>query len=97
MTNIKTSVIGSYPIKTDNTNIMQDYFNQNKTSWNKYIDAAVHDMINSGVNMISDGQTRDPFIQLFTRKLKGCRIRDRTEIIDKIQPVSYTHLRDHET
>jgi 5-methyltetrahydropteroyltriglutamate--homocysteine methyltransferase len=35
--------------------------------------------------MISDRQTRDPFVNIFTRKLKGCRIRDRTEIIDKIQ------------
>jgi 5-methyltetrahydropteroyltriglutamate--homocysteine methyltransferase len=34
---------------------------------------------------VSDGQTRDPFIQLFTRKLQGCRIRDRTEIVGHVE------------
>jgi 5-methyltetrahydropteroyltriglutamate--homocysteine methyltransferase len=42
-------------------------------------------MVRAGIDLVSDGQTRDPFIQLFTRKLSGCRIRDRTEIIDTIQ------------
>jgi 5-methyltetrahydropteroyltriglutamate--homocysteine methyltransferase len=63
---------------------MKGYFNQEEISWNKYIRSAVNDIIESGIDMISDGQTRDPFVNLFTRKLKGCRIRDRTEIIDKI-------------
>jgi 5-methyltetrahydropteroyltriglutamate--homocysteine methyltransferase len=64
---------------------MNNYFNQTKISWDKYIDFAVNDMINAGIDIISDGQTRDPFVNIFTRKLKGCRIRERTEIIDRIQ------------
>jgi 5-methyltetrahydropteroyltriglutamate--homocysteine methyltransferase len=42
-------------------------------------------MITAGIDYVSDGQTRDPFIQLFTRKLRGCRIRDRTEIIGHVE------------
>jgi 5-methyltetrahydropteroyltriglutamate--homocysteine methyltransferase len=42
-------------------------------------------MTTAGINYVSDGQTRDPFIQLFTRKLKGCRIRERTEIIGRVE------------
>lgn len=82
---IKTCVIGSYPAQTDNMEFMHDYFSQKETSWEKYIAGSVNDMANAGIDIISDGQTRDPFIQIFTRKLKGCRVRDRTEIVDKVE------------
>jgi len=82
---IKTCVIGSYPVSVDTMEFMNHYFNQQEIVWEKYISGAVNDMINAGVDIVSDGQIRDPFIQIFTRKLKGCRIRDRTEIVDKIE------------
>jgi 5-methyltetrahydropteroyltriglutamate--homocysteine methyltransferase len=84
MKRVKTTVIGSYPIKIDNQELMNNYFNQSETSWNKYIDSAVNDQIKAGIDIISDGQTRDQFVNIFTRKLKGCRIRDRSEVVDKI-------------
>jgi len=65
--------------------VMKGYFNQTDSSWNKYIASAVNDMVEAGVEIISDGQTRDPFVNIFTRKLKGCRIRDRTEVIGKVE------------
>jgi 5-methyltetrahydropteroyltriglutamate--homocysteine methyltransferase len=82
---LKTSVIGSYPISINTQDLIKDYFAEQQTSWTKYINQAVHDMTSAGINYVSDGQTRDPFIQLFTRKLKGCRIRERTEIIGRIE------------
>ncbi len=85
MNKVKTTVIGSYPVNVENMEIMNGYFNQITVSWDKYIKLAVNDMVESGIEMISDGQTRDPFVNIFTRKLKGCRIRDRTEIIDKVE------------
>jgi len=65
--------------------LMNAYFKQKEVFWNNYIKSAVYDMINSGLDMISDGQTRDSFINIFTRKLKGCRVRGRTEIIGKVE------------
>ena len=82
---IKTCVIGSYPVHVDAMDFMNGYFDQKEVSWNKYIESAVSDMVNAGIDIVSDGQTRDPFIQIFTRKLKGCRVRDRTEIINKVE------------
>jgi 5-methyltetrahydropteroyltriglutamate--homocysteine methyltransferase len=64
---------------------MQDYFSDQESSWTGYIDQAIQDMTTAGIDLVSDGQTRDPFIQLFTRKLRGCRIRDRTEIIGHVE------------
>jgi 5-methyltetrahydropteroyltriglutamate--homocysteine methyltransferase len=82
---LKVSVVGSYPILPDPLELMRSYFSGEQISWKKYIRDAVFDMIKAGVHILSDGQTRDPFVQIFTRKLKGCRIRDRTEIVGKIE------------
>jgi 5-methyltetrahydropteroyltriglutamate--homocysteine methyltransferase len=85
---VKTSVIGSYPVCIDTLDLMQNYFSGNEPKWERYIKQAVHDMTTAGINLVSDGQTRDPFIQLFTRHLSGCRIRQRIEIIG---PIIYHH------
>jgi len=85
MKNIKTTVIGSYPVVYDNLELMNKYLNYEEISWNKYIDAAVNDMLSTGLDIVSDGQTRDPFVNIFLRKIKGCRIRDRAEVIDKVE------------
>jgi 5-methyltetrahydropteroyltriglutamate--homocysteine methyltransferase len=82
---IQTSVIGSYPITINTQEIMNHYFTEQPITWAPYIQQAVHDMTTAGITCVSDGQTRDPFIQLFTRKMKGCRIRERTEIIGKVR------------
>jgi methionine synthase II (cobalamin-independent) len=85
MEDVKTTVIGSYPVDINNMELMKCYFEQKNISWNKYINSAVKDMIASGLDMISDGQTRDSFVNIFTRKLKGCRIRGRTEVTNKVE------------
>lgn len=86
MRDIKTCVIGSYPVQMDGLDFIRDYFDQKEDiSWNKYIRMAVTDMVEAGIDILSDGQTRDPFIQLFARKFKGCRVRNRVEIVDKIE------------
>ena len=85
MSKVKTTVIGSYPVDFDNLEFFKNYSNQNLTSWKNYINVAVDDMIKAGIDIVSDGQTRDPFINIFLRNLKGCRIRNRPEIINKIE------------
>jgi 5-methyltetrahydropteroyltriglutamate--homocysteine methyltransferase len=82
---LKTSVIGSYPISINALELINDYFSEQQTSWTRYIEEAVHDMTSAGINLVSDGQTRDSLIQLFTRKLNGCRVRERTEIIGRVE------------
>ena len=85
MSKVKTTVIGSYPVDFDNLELFKKYDAQENVSWNKYIDAAVKDMVKAGIDIVSDGQTRDPFVNIFLRKLNGCRIRNRPEIIDKVE------------
>jgi 5-methyltetrahydropteroyltriglutamate--homocysteine methyltransferase len=82
---VKTSVIGSYPVSINTLELMNDYFQEKQSSWEKYIDQATQEMVSAGIDIVSDGQTRDPFIQLFTRRLGGCRVRDRTEVVGPIE------------
>ncbi|MDG6229150.1 MAG: hypothetical protein QCH96_04220 [Candidatus Thermoplasmatota archaeon] len=83
------TVIGSYPVNIQNQCLMQTYFDTlTQPSWQTYIANAVNEMVDAGIHLISDGQTRDPFVTIFARGLKGCRIRDRPEVIDRI---TYTH------
>ena len=85
MKKIQTSVIGSYPIQINNFKFIYNYFNGKENTWFEYISKAVKDMIKTGIDFISDGQTRDPFINIFTRNIKGCRIRNISEVIDKLE------------
>jgi len=82
---VQTTVIGSYPVDLNNIKIMNSYFNQELFSWDPVIKSAVDDMIKAGIDIVSDGQTRDPFTNIYIRKLKGCRIRSRPEIIGKVE------------
>jgi len=82
---LDTSVIGSYPTSINTQELMNDYFAGKQITWTKYIEQAVQDMTSAGITFVSDGQTRDPFIQLFTRQMNGCRIRQRTEIVGRVE------------
>ena len=82
---VMTTVIGSYPVEIDNNELIRKYHDQKPFSWDNYIKSAVRDMVNAGIQIISDGQTRDPFLNIFYRKLNGCRIRQRPEVVDKIR------------
>ncbi len=83
---IETTVIGSYPFTPNRFKIMNDYFNcQTKDYWKEGIKSAVEDMVNAGINIVSDGQIKDSFVQLFMRKFNGVRIRGRAEIVNKIE------------
>jgi len=92
--NVETTVIGSYPVDIDSLDLMKSFYNKKYPSWNKYIKSAVDDMIKAGINIVSDGQTRDPFVNIYFRKIKGCRIRDRPEVIDKIEFVEPITVED---
>lgn len=82
------TVIGSYPIYVDRNQLMKSYFNHLQLpSWHPFIKQAVDQMTKAGVTLVSDGQTRDPFITIFTRGLHGCQVRERTEVIEPIENI----------
>ena len=82
---ITTTVIGSYPVIINPLDHTNAYFNQAEVSWNPYIAQAVKDMVEAGIQIVSDGQSRDPFVTIFFRKLGGCRVRGKVEVIDEVR------------
>jgi 5-methyltetrahydropteroyltriglutamate--homocysteine methyltransferase len=83
---VTSSVIGSYPVTVPGSELMAEYFAGQQVSWYPYIADAVGDMVEAGIEVVSDGQTRDPFIELFARRLGGCRVRARAEVVG---PITY--------
>ena len=80
------TVIGSYPVNIDRMRLMDSYFTaQQMSCWQPAISKAVNDMVKAGVKLVSDGQTRDPFMTIFTRGLSGCRVREQTEVIHPVE------------
>ena len=90
------TVIGSYPVQINRMKMMESYFQQlSLPSWKPFINQAVDQMVKSGVNLVSDGQTRDPFMTIFTRGFNGCQVRERTEVVAPIefsQPVTLSDI-----
>ena len=39
MENMTTTVIGSYPVKIENMDLMDSYYDKTNFSWKKYIDS----------------------------------------------------------
>ena len=91
------TVIGSYPIHINRLQLMNSYFHDLQLpSWNPYISQVVNEMIDAQVKLISDGQTRDPFMTIFTRGLKGCQVREKTTVVEPIEfiePITLSDLR----
>ncbi len=93
---VLSSVVGSYPVVVPPMELMAQYFAGEEVSWNPYIVDAVGDMVEAGIELVSDGQTRDPFVQLFARRLGGCRVRARTEVVGPIEYCGGITVRDAE-
>lgn len=85
---VDSTVIGSYPVDINRNRLIHDYFNGVMPSFKPVVKKAVSEMVSAGITLVSDGQTRDPFIHIFARGLKGCRIRKRAEVISTVE---HTH------
>mgnify|MGYP002395918120 CR=1 FL=1 len=91
------TVIGSYPAEVNRLQMMESYFQQLQLpSWKPVIQQAVRRMVDAGVQLVSDGQTRDPFMTIFTRGFGGCQVRERTEVVEPVEFIEPVTLADLE-
>ena len=91
------TVIGSYPSSINRLKMMESYFQRLQLpSWQPVVQQAVKRMVDAGVVLVSDGQTRDPFMTIFTRGFNGCQVRERTEVVEPIEFVEPVTLSDLE-
>ncbi len=90
---LTTTVVGSYPASPH----VKSLFNFCKTGQDPYaesIQEAVEAQISAGIDIISDGQTRNDMIKLYATKLGGIRMRQKPVIIGHIEHGSPITLED---
>ena len=86
-----TTVVGSYPVITRDPHTIgskiADIFWGSHDPFLSAIELAVRDQVESGVDIISDGQVRGDMIEGFARTIPGMVVEGNTpKIVNKIQP-----------
>lgn len=78
-----TTVVGSYPARPSKDSLANSYFDD-VDPFIESIEEAVKAQLDTGIELISDGQTRGGMVEIFAENLKGFRMKRRPEIISKI-------------
>jgi len=85
-----TTVVGSYPPLPKGPSSILEKFSSFLGAYDEYkpaIELAVHDQIEAGVDIISDGQVREKMVEIFVKAIPGMAVEDNTpKIIGKILP-----------
>ncbi|MCK5038550.1 MAG: methionine synthase [Thermoplasmata archaeon] len=92
---IKTTVVGSFPSRPSGNAFMKNY-REGGDPYLASLEDAVNNQVASGIDIISDGQTRNDMVSLFATKLKGIRMKARPVIIGPVEfrePVALDDLK----
>jgi len=78
------TVVGSFPSNPTKKTLTDSYYKR----IDPYLDSlkeSVEAQIHAGIELVSDGQTRGGMIEIFAEGLRGFRIKEKTEIVSKIE------------
>jgi len=78
-----TTVVGSFPSSPSAASLVR-FCREGKDPFGESLAEAVETQISAGVDIVSDGQTRNDMVKLFTAKLGGIRMRAKPEIIGPV-------------
>ncbi|HHQ44798.1 MAG TPA: hypothetical protein ENN13_01515 [Candidatus Altiarchaeales archaeon] len=83
---LKTTVIGSFPVKTDSGYYSRKYLEKKPESpYPKLIRDAVDAQVEAGIDIVSDGQTRSDFVSLYAKGFSGILLQERPQVFSKIR------------
>lgn len=80
---LATTVVGSYP-SVPNRAMLVNYCRGGIDPFPESMRQAVDAQVSAGIDIVSDGQTRNDMVRLFTTKLTGIRMRSKPVIIGEI-------------
>ncbi|MBU0762236.1 MAG: methionine synthase [Candidatus Altiarchaeota archaeon] len=84
--NIPTTVIGSYPVRLDGVKYARAYFSGEKNdALSASIREAVSTQVNAGIDIVSDGQTKGDFINIFAKNFRGVAVKERPIVYSEIE------------
>lgn len=78
-----TTVVGSYPARPSSEVLSRSYHSK-EDPYQESIRKAIRAQLDSGIELISDGQTRQDMISLFAQGLRGFRSREKWEIVGEV-------------
>ena len=90
---IKTTVVGSFPSRPSGNAFMKNY-REGGDPYLASLEDAVNNQVASGIDIISDGQTRNDMVSLFATKLKGIRMKARPVVIGPVEFRNHITLDD---
>lgn len=67
---LTTTVIGSFPIQVSNREAMSSFY-RTQDPFLKSIELSIKDQLETGIDIISDGQTRGNMVKIFTDRIIG--------------------------
>ena len=78
------TVVGSMPVQPT-TEEMASSYRLNDDPFGRSLERAVAAQVECGVEMVSDGQTRDTMVNIFARHLRGIRMKERPIAIADVE------------
>ena len=96
---MKSTVVGSFPVELNNNYSTKEKFLKvfgRYDSFKKSIEECVIAQLDSGIDIVSDGQVRGDMVSIFTKYIPGMRIEDgNTVIVSKIRkPTQEISIKD---
>jgi 5-methyltetrahydropteroyltriglutamate--homocysteine methyltransferase len=83
---IKTTVIGSFPVRLDGGKYAKEYFDSAEPeAASDAIRQAVRMQVDAGVDIVSDGQTRGDFVKIFARNFSGAVMQARPVVLGELE------------
>lgn len=79
-----TTVVGSYPAKVSREKLIRSYY-EDEDPYQDALKDAVDAQVNAGIELVSDGQTRNGMVEIFAQNIKGFRIKEKIQIISEIE------------
>jgi 5-methyltetrahydropteroyltriglutamate--homocysteine methyltransferase len=80
---LATTVVGSYPASPEKAALFR-YCREGVDPFSESMDGAIEAQLSAGIEIVSDGQTRNDMVKLFTTKLSGIRMRSKPVVIGDI-------------
>lgn len=88
-----TTVVGSFPLEPSKESLSRSYF-KDIDPYLESLRNAVLTQIDTGIELVSDGQTRGNMVDIFAKGLRGFRKKEKVEIISDIEYLSPITVED---
>ncbi|MFH0815275.1 MAG: methionine synthase [Methanobacteriota archaeon] len=90
---LAATVVGSFPAKPA-MKMMAASYRDGSDPFVASLEGSVKAQLGAGIDIVSDGQTRDTMVNLFAKGLRGVRMRERPAVVREIEWISPITLED---